>query len=153
GGPTEPVDLGFVGEVVAVDHALLTTLLAAGYLPVLACLGASAKGDVFNINADVVAQRLAVELGADALVLVSDIGGVLEDRDDPSSRIATIDKERGRALIEAGVVTDGMVAKLEEAFVAVAQGVGRVHLLGKDAMASLRGELDAPGSVGTAFVS
>ena len=72
GAGSEPVDLGHVGDVVGFDKKLLETLLRAGYLPVLACIGADAEGHVFNINADVVATRAAVELRASDLFALMD---------------------------------------------------------------------------------
>lgn len=152
GGPQEPVDLGLVGDVIRLNRKLLDTLLGEGYLPVIACVGASPDGAVFNINADVVANRVAVELSAEALVLVSDIVGVLRDRHDPSTRIAKIHREESQALVDEGVITDGMVAKVAEAFEAVAQGVRRVHIVGDLASGDLKREMESPGAVGTALV-
>jgi acetylglutamate kinase len=152
GGPAEPVDLGLVGDVVAVNHDLLGLLLGAGYVPVLACLGASADGSVLNINADVVANRVAAELRAEALVLVSDITGVLRDRADPGSRIPLIHASEAGGLIDAGVVTDGMIPKIEEAFAAITAGVRRVHIVGALGPGDLAREMAAPGSVGTALL-
>lgn len=153
GGPAEPVDLGLVGDVTAVNHALIGLLLDAGYVPVLACLGGSAEGGVFNINADVVANRVAAELRADALVMVSDIVGVLRDRNDPSSRIPVIRAAEAGDLIDAGVVTDGMIPKIEEAFEAIAAGVTRVHIVGNLGPGDLAREMEHPGRVGTALVA
>ncbi|MEZ4441698.1 MAG: acetylglutamate kinase [Polyangiaceae bacterium] len=150
-GETEPVDLGLVGDVTAIRASLLEMLAAAGHVPVLACIGANARGEVFNINADVVAGRVAVLLKADALAMVSDIRGVLRDRNDPESRIGTITRGEGERLIAEGVVTDGMIPKVEEAFATIEAGVGRVHILGRLAPGELQEELLHPGRVGTAF--
>jgi acetylglutamate kinase len=152
GGPAEPVDLGLVGDVIGVNQALLALLLDHGFVPVLACLGASADGGVFNINADVVANRVAAELRAEALVLVSDITGVLRDRTDHGSRIGIISRPEAVALIEAGTITDGMIPKVEEAFEAIAAGVSRVHIVGALSAGDLAREMHTPGSVGTALV-
>lgn len=153
GGPPEPVDLGLVGDVVAVNHALLGLLLDAGHVPVVACIGASPAGEVFNINADVVANRVAAELRVEALVMVSDIVGVLRDRSDPSSRIAVIDRREAGSLIDGGVITEGMIPKVEEAFEAIAAGVSRVHIVGELGPGDLAREMRNPGSVGTALVA
>lgn len=154
GGPPEPVDLGFVGDVVGVNHALLDRLLDGGHTPVLACIGCSQQAQLFNINADVVANRLAVETRADALVFASrDVRGVLADRHDPSTRIATIAKEESRRLIAEGVIVDGMIPKIEESFAAIAAGVKRVHIVGSLAPGELARELEQPGAVGTALLS
>ncbi len=152
GGPPEPVDLGLVGDVIKLNDALLRLLLKEGYLPVLACIGASPEGEVFNINADVVANRVAVELKADALVLVSDIVGVLRDRHDTSTRIPQIRNAEHQGLIDDGTLADGMVPKVVEAFDAIDSGVARVHIVGGLSKGDLLAEMAQPGSVGTALL-
>lgn len=153
GGPKEAVDLGFVGDVVGLNRELLTLLIESGHLPVVACLGASPEGELFNINADVVANRVAAELQAEALVLVSDIVGVLRDRHDPSSRLTVISRAEAAALIEGGVIVEGMIPKVEEAFEAIEAGVARVHIVGDLGPGDLAREMRDPGSVGTALVA
>lgn len=153
GAGPDPVDLGLVGDVVGVDRALLSALLELGAMPVLACLGASRRGDVFNINADTVANRVAVLLAADGLFSVSDVPGVLRDVADPSSRIARLTPSEGRALIESGVIVKGMIPKVEESFAALAEGVRRVHIVGRIKAGDLQREAASPGSVGTVLVS
>ena len=152
GAGPDPVDLGLVGDVTAVGKELLTLLSERGYVPVLACLGAGAGGEVFNINADTVANRVAVELGAEGLFLVSDVPGVLRDVADPASRIARLTVAEGRALIASGAVTKGMIPKLEESFDALAAGVRRIHIVGRLAPGDLSREAGAPGSIGTVLV-
>jgi acetylglutamate kinase len=153
GGPPEPVDLGLVGDVVGVNRELLALLVDHGYLPVLACLGADRDGTVYNINADVVASDVAVALGASALVFAShDVPGVLADRHDPATRIATITEAESHALVAEGKVVDGMIPKLEESFVAIRRGVRRIHIVGSLAPGDLQRELASPGSVGTALL-
>jgi acetylglutamate kinase len=147
-GP-DPIDFGFVGDVVGLNLPLISLLLDAGYLPVLACLGADATGQVYNINADTVANGVATNVGAEGLVLISDVPGVLRDIRDPSSRIAHLTKAEAEAAIKDGVVTKGMIPKLEEAFAAVAAGVKRVFILGKLGPGELFRALSEPGSVGT----
>jgi acetylglutamate kinase len=145
----EPIDFGFVGDVVGVNHHLLRTLVDAGYLPVLACLGADAQGVVYNINADTVANGVATALSAAALVLISDVPGVLRDLHDPASRIAHIRADEAKDLIAKGVVTKGMVPKLEEAFGAIAAGVAKVIIVGRLDAGDLAQAVREPGSIGT----
>ncbi|MEO5728772.1 MAG: acetylglutamate kinase [Byssovorax sp.] len=152
GAGPEPVDLGLVGDVTAVGRELLALLTSHGYIPVLACLGCGADGQAYNINADTVANRVAVELGAQGLVLVSDVPGVLRDINDPSSRIGRLTIAEGRELITSGIVTRGMIPKLEESFAALEQGVRRIHILGRIGKGDLVREAEAPGSVGTVLV-
>lgn len=152
GGGPNPVDLGLVGDVKTVRHDLIDLLLSRGYIPVVACLGANRKGDVFNINADIVGNRMAVELRADGLILVSDVPGVLRDVNDPSSRIRSLTMREGRALINEGAVTKGMIVKLEESFAALLSGVRRIHIVGRLGPGDLAREARTPGSVGTVLL-
>jgi acetylglutamate kinase len=146
------VDLGLVGDVTAVGRDLLSLLAEHGYVPVLACLGAGADGAVFNINADTVANRVAAELAADGLFLISDVPGVLRDVADPGSRIARLTIAEGRALIAGGAVTRGMIPKLEESFAALEEGVRAVHIVGRLSPGDLVREAATPGSIGTVLV-
>lgn len=152
GAGPDPVDLGLVGDVTGVNRALLTLLLEGGYLPVLACLGAGADGQAYNINADTVANRVAIELGAAGLMLVSDVPGVLRDVHDPASRIPALTVAEGRRLIAEGAVTKGMIPKLEESFAALAEGVSRIHIVGRLVRGDLVREAAAPGSIGTVLM-
>jgi acetylglutamate kinase len=152
GAGPDPVDLGLVGDVTTVRHDLIDLLLGRGYTPVIACLGASKSGQVFNINADIVANRVAAELRADGLMLVSDVPGVLRDVNDRTSRIRSLTMKEGRALISEGAVTKGMIVKLEESFTALVAGVRRIHIVGRLAPGDLAREARTPGSVGTVLM-
>ena len=153
GGGPDPIDFGHVGDVTGVNEALFELLSVAGYVPVIACLGADHAGNVYNINADVVANQLAIALDAKALVLVSDVRGVLRDVSDPASRIARLSVADGRKAIADGVVTKGMIPKLEESFTAIAEGVNAVHVVGHLERGQLAREVAEPGSVGTVLVA
>ncbi len=153
GGGPNPVDFGFVGDVVGVNEALLSTLTSSGYVPVLACLGADAQGNVYNINADAVANQVAIRLGASALVLVTDVPGVLRDVRDPSSRIRRMTVAEGLRAIEEGIVTKGMIPKLEESFAAIGEGVAAVLIVGHLSRGDLTRAVTAPGDVGTVLVA
>lgn len=153
GGGPDPVDFGFVGDVIGVNDALIALLIGAGYVPVLACLGADDKGGLFNINADAVANQVAIRLDARALVLVTDVPGVMRDIKDPSSRIGRLTLAEGKRAIEEGVVTKGMIPKLEESFAAIAQGVRAVHVVGKLSRGDLTRAVTTPGEVGTVLVA
>jgi acetylglutamate kinase len=153
GGGPDPVDFGFVGDVVGVNRELIALLLGGGYVPVLACLGADESGGVYNINADAVANQVAIRLDARALVLVTDVPGVLRDVADPSSRIGRMTVAEGRRAIEEGVVTKGMIPKLEESFAAITEGVRAVHVVGRLERGDLARAVTDPGSVGTVLVA
>lgn len=152
GGGDEPVDFGFVGDVIGVNHELVALLTGAGYVPVLACLGADTEGGVYNINADAVANQVAIRLDAGALVLVTDVPGVMRDIKDPSSRIGTMTVAEGEQAIRDGIVTKGMIPKLEESFAAIKQGVHAVHIVGHLEKGDLARAVRSPGAVGTVLL-
>jgi acetylglutamate kinase len=148
-GSDGPVDMGFVGDVQGFNLELLEALWAAKYVPVIACLGADAEGGVFNINADMVGNQLAAALRADRLFLITSTPGVLRDVNDPASRLAQLTCAEARDAIKTGVVTGGMIPKLEEAMAVVDQGVGAIHIMGKLGPGDLVRAVREPGSVGT----
>ncbi|MDB4953125.1 MAG: N-acetylglutamate kinase [Myxococcales bacterium] len=153
GAGPDPVDMGFVGDVVGFNTALLETLWSAGYVPVIACLGADASGGVYNINADMVGNQLAAALKAERLFLITSAPGVLRDIKDPSSRLPKLTCAEAREAIANGTVQGGMIAKLEEAMSVVDQGVGAIHILGKLGAGDLVRAVREPGSVGTTVLS
>ena len=153
GGGPDPIDFGHVGDVTGVNDALIGLLAGAGYVPVIACLGADEEGNVYNINADIVANQLAMKLDAKSLVLITDVPAVLRDVADPSSRIARLTVADGKKAIADGVVTKGMIPKLEESFAAIGEGVKAVHIVGRLERGQLAKEVAEPGSVGTVLVA
>lgn len=153
GGGPDPVDFGLVGDVEGINEELFEQLTSLGYIPVVACLGADAKGTAYNINADTVANKTAAAMRAHALVLVTDVPGVLRDVHDLASRIPRLTAAEGKAAIESGVASRGMIPKLEESFAAIADGVRAVHIVGRLSPGQLMREVDEPGSVGTVLVA
>jgi acetylglutamate kinase len=118
-------ELGLVGEVEAIDRAVIDRLIPA-FIPIIAPLAVGADGAALNVNGDVFAARLAQALGAEKLVLLTDIAGVLDaDR----RLIPTITADAARALIAAGVIAGGMIPKVEQALAALAAGVRKVHII------------------------
>jgi acetylglutamate kinase len=153
GGGPDPVDFGHVGDVTGVNDALISLLATNGFVPVVACLGADEAGRVYNINADTVANQLAIKLDARALLLITDVPAVLRDVKDPSSRIPRLTVAEGNKAIADGVVTKGMIPKLEESFAAIAEGVRAVHVIGRVKRGELAREVEEPGSVGTVLLA
>ena len=145
----EKVDYGLVGEVDAVDTALVEGLWSQGRVPVVAPLGADAQGQAYNINADTVASAIAAALQADHLFLMTSAGGVLRDIAIPESRIPTLTPAEARDAIAQGVIAGGMIPKVADALDQLDHGIGVVHILGAG---SLRAAALQPGSVGTAIV-
>ena len=149
GGGPDPVDFGFVVDVTGIDVALIALAQRGGYLPVVACLGSGEGGEVYNINADIVANQIAIALCADPLVLVTSAPGVLRNLQDPGSRIHTLTVDEGRRAIEDGTVHGGMIPKLEESFDALAAGVRRIVIVDGEVARAVR----EPGAVGTTLVA
>ena len=122
-------DLGFVGDVEAVNPSILERLLAEELIPVVSTIGADASGQAYNINADAVAGALAEALGAEKVIYLTDIEGLLADLDDPASLISHIDAKALQAMLDDGTLTGGMIPKIAACLHAVAGGVGSAHLL------------------------
>jgi acetylglutamate kinase len=140
-------DLGFVGEIVEVRPDVVRTLLSSGFVPVVASIAADAEGHPYNVNADVMAAELAVELEARKLVYVNDVPGVIGAGGEPLSELSV---REATALLDAdGVVEGGMIPKLRSAVRAVGAGVSRVHLLDGRVEHALVLELFTPEGVGT----
>jgi acetylglutamate kinase len=125
----ETVDYGHVGDIEAVDGTVLTRLLAAGFLPVVSPLAADDDGQVLNCNADGVAAAVATALKAEKLVVLTDVPGILERADDPSSLISYTDLAGLKDLRRAGVLAGGMAPKSAAVEAAILGGVGRAHLV------------------------
>lgn len=128
-GEREEVDFGHVGDITEVSTRLLRKLLDDGYVPVLASLGADADGNVYNINADTVASRVAVDMKANKLILLTNAPGVLADPDDDESLVSHISAAGVEKLMGTGGIRGGMVPKLTTLVEAVRSGVDRAHIL------------------------
>ncbi|MEE2902271.1 MAG: acetylglutamate kinase [Myxococcota bacterium] len=149
---TEPIDFGLVGDVAGINEEVLGLLLSKQFVPVIACIGADADGALYNINADIVANAVAVALKATHLVLVTGAPGVLRDRNDSSTRIPKLSIEEGKAAIQAGIIADGMIPKMEESFRALEQGVANIHVLGNLKRGDLVEAMKLTHVVGTTLV-
>jgi acetylglutamate kinase len=153
GAGPDPIDFGLVGDITGVNGPLLDLLWSGGYIPVIACLGADAAGQVLNVNADIVANQVGRHLGVDHLVLVTSVPGVLRDIADPDSRLPRLTLAEARAAIADGTVTGGMIPKLEESMAVLGDGrVGALHIVGEVGPGDLRRELAEPGALGTALL-
>ena len=128
-GKTQSVDYGHVGDLDRVDPRVLRTLLDARFVPVVASLAGDGDGNVFNVNADTVAEALAVALRAQKLIFLTGAPGVLRDREDPSSLIAFADPDDLAGLLASGAVAGGMRPKVEACIRAATGGVERTHII------------------------
>jgi acetylglutamate kinase len=122
-------DLGFVGNVDAVNPRILEGLLADEFIPVVATIGVDGGGQAYNINADTVAAAIAEALGAEKLVYLTDVEGLRRDVDDPDSLIHQTTADELDQLIASGVVAGGMIPKVASCIHAVRHGVHRAHIL------------------------
>lgn len=119
-------DIGRVGDVVRVDPRIVRTLLADGFIPIVAPVAVDAEGRALNINADTVAGRVAGALGAEKLVLLTDISGIL---DADKQLLAELSQREAETCIADGTVTGGMIPKVRSCLDALEQGVGSVHVI------------------------
>lgn len=127
--PQNDAGIGFVGDVSSIDASVLESLVNSGYIPIVSSVAADDTGQAYNINADTVAGELAAALGAEKLILLTDTPGILQDYHDPSSLIAKLDIQQARGLIEAGVVSGGMIPKVNCCVRSLAQGVRAAHII------------------------
>jgi acetylglutamate kinase len=125
----EAVDLGFVGDVAAIDVGVLESLAHAGFVPVIAPVGLGPDGESYNINADTVAGAIAASLKAEKLVLLTDVEGVRADKDDPASLLSRVTGDEVRGWMAQGKIEGGMIPKLECCLTALDAGVNRVHII------------------------
>ena len=121
--------LGFVGEITDVDVSLIEDVLEKGYIPIVSTVGCDDEGNNYNINADTAAARIAGALKAESLISMTDIAGILRDKDDPSTLISKILLPEIPALIEEGVISGGMIPKVECCCEAIKEGVRRVFII------------------------
>ncbi len=122
-------ELGYVGKITKVDVKPITDLLEKNYIPVVSTIGCDDKGNVYNINADTAAAYIAGEMKAERLLTMTDIAGILRDKDDPASIIPCVDIKEARELFDSGVISGGMIPKVECCIEAIEHGVERVTIL------------------------
>lgn len=125
----EGIDLGFVGEITKVHTKLINTLIEGDFIPVIAPIGTDKEGHMYNINADYVAVAVAGALNAQKLVFLTDVEGVLKDKEDPSSLISYLSKREAVEYLEDGTIKGGMIPKVTCCLEAIDKGVEMVHIL------------------------
>lgn len=145
----KPVDLGFVGEVTEVDAWTLGHLLRENVIPVIAPLGMDDDSQVYNINADTAASRIAVAMKAEKLVNVSDTHGIRTKPDDPDSLASSLTRDQIRRLIKSGKITGGMIPKVDCCLTAVKGGVRKAHIIDGRIKHSLLLEVYTAKGIGT----
>ena len=123
------VDFGHVGDIERVDVSVLETLLAGGFVPVVSSLAGDADGNVYNVNADTVAERIAIALKAAKLLVLTGAPGLLRDASDPTTVLSFADASDVEALVQSGAVSGGMRPKVAACLRAAEGGVERIHIL------------------------
>lgn len=145
-------DLGYVGEVCGVNTKLINDALDMGYIPVIATLGVDGEGTVYNINADSAASRIAAELHAENLISMTDIRGLLRDKDDDATLIPEVHCSEVPALVRQGVISGGMIPKVECCVEAVRRGVKRAFIIDGRIPHSILIEMMTDEGIGTMFL-
>lgn len=145
----EGVDLGCVGEIIEINTRVVTDVIADGYVPIIATVAGGAGGTVYNINADIAAARIAAELGAKKLILMTDIRGLLRDKNDEETLIPVVNISDVPKFQRQGIISGGMIPKIDCCVEAVRRGVGRAHILDGRIQHSILIELFSDEGVGT----
>ncbi len=151
-GQTRTVDFGHVGDIDGVDPRVLTTLLDGRFVPVVASLAGDGNGQVFNVNADTVAETLAVALRAQKLIFLTGAPGVLRDRNDASTLVTFADPDDLASLMQSGALAGGMRPKVEACIRAATGGVERTHIIDGRAPDALLLEVFTGSGCGTMIV-
>ena len=144
-------DLGFVGEITGVNTKVITDSLNNGYVPVIATVASTEDGQTMNINADTAASRIAAELGAENLILMTDIAGLLKDKDDPSTLIPSVNVSDVPFMKRQGIISGGMIPKIDCCVEAVRRGVRKTSIIDGRVPHSILIELLSSEGIGTQF--
>ena len=146
------LDLGLVGQIIEVNGHLLKTLCANGTIPVIASVAKGKVGGKLNVNADSAAGKVAAEIGAEKLVVVSDTHGILTDLEDPNSTASSVDEAQIKDMIDSRIITDAMFPKVEACLTALDAGVKKAHIIDGRIAHSLLLEIYTDKGIGTEIV-
>lgn len=148
----QSIDLGFVGQVLDVNRDMLLATLAKGTIPIIPSIAVDRQGQRYNVNADTAAAAVARSLDAEKMVFISDIPGILADKNDPDSLISHLNHSKCLELIADGTIASGMVPKVEAALDALKAGVRKVHIVDGRRPHSLLFEIFSNTGIGTEIV-
>ena len=143
--------LGFVGEITKINPKTIEDLLSNGYIPVISTIGCDASGNTYNINGDTAAAHIAGALNAERLIMMTDIDGILMDKDDPSTLIHEISIAETEKLYSVGIISGGMIPKVECCVEAIHKGVKNVVIMDGRVPHSILMELLTDEGAGTLF--
>lgn len=144
--------LGYVGTVTDINPAPINDLLEKGYIPVISTIGCDNKGNIYNINADTAAARIAGKLKAECLISMTDIKGLLRDKDDDDTLIPVVRLKEAADLAQKGIISGGMIPKIQCCTDAVSEGVKKVFILDGRVPHSIIMELLTDEGMGTMFI-
>ena len=144
--------LGYVGEITSINTQPVLDVLEMGYIPVISTVGCDKEGNVYNINADTAASRIAGMLGAESLISMTDITGICRDKDDPGTLIPKINVSEAPQLMREGVISGGMIPKVECCIEAIRRGVKKVFIIDGRVPHSILIETLTDEGIGTMFV-
>ncbi len=151
----KPIDfenLGYVGEITNVNTQPILDVLEKGYIPVVSTVGCDKEGNVYNINADTAAAAIAGSLGAESLISMTDICGILRDKDDPSTLIPVINVSEAPQLMREGIISGGMIPKIECCIEAIRRGVSKVFVMDGRVPHSILIEILTDEGIGTMLI-
>ncbi|MBR7071504.1 MAG: acetylglutamate kinase [Clostridia bacterium] len=126
---TKNEKLGFVGKITRINIQPITDLLEKGYIPVISTVGCDKSGNIYNINGDTAVAHIAGALSAERLIMMTDISGILADKDDPSTLIPEITVSKAKTLYQEGVISGGMIPKVDCCIEAIEKGVQHVVIM------------------------
>jgi acetylglutamate kinase len=147
-----PIDLGFVGKVTRVDRTTIDNLCYAKIVPVIPSMCIDESREKLNVNADTAATAVAQALGAEKLVFLSDVSGVLKDKSDPNSLVHSLTASQARAMIDSGAIDSGMIPKVQACLETLDRGVRKIHIIDGRVRHSLMLEVYTSRGVGTEIV-
>lgn len=145
-------DLGLVGEIDDIDTTLIETVISQGYIPVLSSIGVDENGVAYNINADTVAAKVAGALQAETMVAMTNIDGVMRDKDDPTSLIPQLSVAESEQLKQEGIIAGGMIPKVDCCLEAIEAGAQKVFIINGEIPHAILIELLTNEGLGTMFV-
>lgn len=148
---TKNGDIGFVGDITDVDVTVINDVINSGYIPVISTVAGGTEGEVYNINADIAASAIAAKLNAKKLILMTDVRGLLRDKDDEDTLISVVNVSEVPRLKNEGIISGGMIPKIDCCVEAVRQGVDRAHILDGRIPHSILIELFSDEGIGTMF--
>lgn len=146
------VDLGYVGDIESVDISIIKDAISMGYIPIISTVGGGENGEVYNINADTAASRIASCLNAEKLLLMTDVRGLLRDKDDENSLISSVNVSSVNSLKQQGIISGGMIPKVDCCVEAVRRGVKRTYIIDGRIPHSILIEIFSDDGIGTMFI-